>query len=164
MAGGPQLLKPEVPHAIGELHPEPERLAGPTQAMQQQGSWRTKQRFATWHHREFNELPPLRLIRQPTNAGHRLTANGIHQHPAAGTALIKQILAAAIQDLAQLGRAGRLFEVPELGGGMAVKGEQFKARGQGGGRALRLPAPEGIPPQRLETLLSEGRQPGRVQA
>jgi len=164
VAGGPQLLQPEVAHPIGELHPQPERLAGPTQTMQQQGRWRAQQRFATRHHREFNELPPLRLIRQPADPSHRLTANGIHKHPAPGAALIDQILTATIEDLAQLGRAGGLFEVPKLGGGMAVEGQQFEALGQGGGRPIRLPAPEGIPSQGLETLLSQGRQTGRIQA
>jgi hypothetical protein len=122
--------------------------------VQQQGGWRTKQRFATWHHREFNELPPLWLISQPTNPGHRLTANCIHQHPAPGAAVIKQILTAAIENLTKLGRDGGLFEVPQLGSGMSIQGQQFKALAQGRGRALGLPAPESIPPQRLETLLS----------
>jgi len=54
VARGTQLLKPEVANPIGELHPQPEGLAGPTQAVQQQGGWRTKQSFATWHYREFN--------------------------------------------------------------------------------------------------------------
>jgi hypothetical protein len=54
VAGSTQLLKPEVAHPIGELHPQPEGLTGPTQAVQQQGGWRTKQRFAAWHYREFN--------------------------------------------------------------------------------------------------------------
>jgi hypothetical protein len=54
VAGGTQLLKPLVAHPIGELDPQPEGLAGPTQAMQQQGGWRTKQGFAAWHYREFN--------------------------------------------------------------------------------------------------------------
>jgi hypothetical protein len=88
MAAGPQLLKPEVTHPIGELHPQPDRLAGPTQAMQQQGRWRTKQRLSTWHHREFHELPSLRLISQPTDPGHHLTAYGIYKHPAPGATLI----------------------------------------------------------------------------
>jgi hypothetical protein len=54
VAGGTQLLKPEIALPIGELHPQPEGLAGPTQAVQQQGCWRTKQSFAAWHYREFN--------------------------------------------------------------------------------------------------------------
>jgi hypothetical protein len=54
VAGGTQLLKPEVALPIGELHPQPEGLAGPTQAVQQQDCWRTKQSFAAWHYREFN--------------------------------------------------------------------------------------------------------------
>jgi hypothetical protein len=54
MAGGPQLLKPEVAHTIGEFDTQPEGLAGPTQAVQQKGCWRTKQSFAAWHHRELN--------------------------------------------------------------------------------------------------------------
>jgi hypothetical protein len=78
--------------------------------------------------------------------------------------LIQQILTASIEDLAELSRAGGLFEVPKLGGSMAIKGQQFKAWGQGGGRPIRLPAPEGIPSQGLETLLSQGRQTGRIQA
>jgi hypothetical protein len=157
MALGPQLLKPKVAHPIGKLDPQPQGLAGSTQAMQQQGGLGTKQRFATGHHREFNKLTPLRLICQPADPGHRLTANGIDKHPAPGAALIKQILTAAIENLAQLGRAGRLFQVPELGGGMAVKGQQFEAWGQVGDRAIPLPAPESIPPQRLKALLSQGR-------
>jgi hypothetical protein len=54
VAGGTQLLNPEVAHPIGKLHPHPEGLAGPTHAVQQQGRWRTKQSFAAWHYREFN--------------------------------------------------------------------------------------------------------------
>jgi hypothetical protein len=54
VAGGTQLLKPEVAHTIGELDTQPEGLAGPTQAVQQKGCWRTKQSFAAWHHRELN--------------------------------------------------------------------------------------------------------------
>jgi len=70
--------------------------------------------------------------------------------------VIKQILTASIEDLTKLGRNGGLFEVPELGGGISIKGQQFKAWGHGGDRALCLPAPEGIPPQWLEPLLSQG--------
>jgi hypothetical protein len=123
VAGCPQLFKPEVAHPIAELDLQPEGLAGPTQAVQQQGGWRTKQGFPTWHHREFNQLPTLRLISQPTDPGHRLTANGIHDHPAPGAAVIQQILTAAIEDLTKLGRDGCLFEMPELGGGMSIQGQ-----------------------------------------
>lgn len=164
MALGPQLLKPEVAHPIGKLDPQPQGLAGPTEVMQQQGGLRANQRFTTGHHRKFNKLPPLRLISQPADPGHRLPANGIDKHPAPGAALIEQILTTAIEDLAQLGRAGSLFEVPKLGGGMAVKGQQFEARSQGRRRAIRLPTPESIPPQGLEPLLSQGRQTGGIQA
>jgi hypothetical protein len=101
-------------------------------------------------------LSPLWLISQPTDPGHRLTTNGVDKHPAPGAAVIKQILTAAIEDLTKLGRNGGLFEVPELGGGISIKGQQFKAWAKDGGRALRLPAPEDIPPQRLEPLLSQG--------
>jgi len=132
--------------------------------VQQQGGWWTKQGFATWHHRKFNQLPPLWLISQPTDPGHRLTANCIHNHPTPVAAVIKQIFTAAIEDLTKLGGDGGLFEVPELGGGMAIEGQQFKAWAQGGRWALRLPAPDSIPSQRLEPLLSQGRQPGGIQA
>jgi hypothetical protein len=37
--------------------------------------------------------------------------------------VINQIVTAAVEDLAQLGRAGGLFEVPELGGGLSIKGQ-----------------------------------------
>jgi hypothetical protein len=41
--------------------------------------------------------------------------------------VIKQILTAAIEDLTKLGRNGGLFEVPKLGGGISIKGQQLKA-------------------------------------
>jgi hypothetical protein len=109
-------------------------------------------------------LPALWLISQPTDPGYRLTADCIHNHPAPGAAVIKQILHAAIEDLTKLGRDGGLFEVPELEGGMTIEGQEFKARAKGGRRAFRLPTPKSIPPQRLEPLLSQGRQTGGIQA
>jgi hypothetical protein len=68
-------------------------------------------------------LPSLRLISQPTDPCHRLTTYGVDEHPAPGAAVIKQILTAAIEDLTKLGRDGGLFEVPELGGGISIKGQ-----------------------------------------
>jgi hypothetical protein len=134
VARGTQLLKPEVANPIGELHPQPEGLAGPTQAVQQQGGWRTKQSFASWHYREFNQLSSLRLISKPTDPGYRLTTYGVDKHPAPGAAVIEQILTAAIEDLTKLGRDRCLFEMPELGGGMSIQGQQFKPLAQGGRR------------------------------
>jgi hypothetical protein len=60
------------------------------------------------------------VLADPAHGGYRLLPAGIHQHPAPAVALVEQILDAAIQQLAQLSRAGGLLQVPEQGGAAAV--------------------------------------------
>jgi hypothetical protein len=61
------------------------------------------------------------VVPNPAHPGHRLIPGPIDQQPSFAVALIEQVFNPSIQQLAELGRASGLLEMPEQGTGTSVE-------------------------------------------
>ena len=73
---------------------------------------------------EFHVMAPTGVLPNPAHSGYRLIPDPIHQHPAFAVALIEQVFNPPIEQLAELGRASGLLEVPEQAPGAPVEWAQ----------------------------------------
>jgi protein subunit release factor B len=106
---------------------------------------------------EFHLMAALGRVGEPTRPGNGFAAGGIHKHPAPTLALVEQIFDATVEQLAQVGRATGLLQVPEQGGRATVQRPELQRRRHGRGRECRFgaPAPEAIGALGLEALLPQ---------
>jgi hypothetical protein len=74
---------------------------------------------------EFHVMAPTGVLPNPAHSGDRLIPGPIDQNPALAMALIEQVFDPPVQQLAELGRASGLLEVPEQGPGAAVERPQL---------------------------------------
>jgi hypothetical protein len=62
---------------------------------------------------EFHVMASTGVLPNPAHTGNRLIPDPVDQQPALAMALIEQVFDAPIKQLAELGRASGLLEVPE---------------------------------------------------
>jgi len=124
----PEPLQPSLARLIAHITAEPETLAAEVAGGVVQQHFRTvaHQVLPALLQGEFDVVAAAGVFAGPAGCRHRLAAAGVHQQPAPALALIQQILDAPILQLAQLGRAGALLQVPEQGGVAAAEGLELQ--------------------------------------
>ena len=75
---------------------------------------------------EFHIMAPAGVLPNPAHPCNRLIPNPIDQQPAFAMALIEQVFDPPIEQLAELGRASGLLEVPKQGPGTPVERSQLQ--------------------------------------
>ena len=132
---GPLLTQPLLPAAVTDIAVQPKGL-GVAKALlgfvEKLLDGQPDQVLPPRVHAELHIVASAGMVPHPAHARHSLAPGPIHPHPAPAMALIQQVFDAAVEQLAQLGGTGGLFQMPEQGPGAAIQGAQLQARGGSG--------------------------------
>jgi hypothetical protein len=157
---------------MAHIRSQPERIAASQRLVglgQQSIGASADQVIPAWMNGEFEVVATTRVLSKPAQAGHGLVTGCIQEHPAPAMALFEQIVAAAVEQLAQLGRAGGLLQLKKGPGRAAVEGAKGWIRGALWGPfswcwPWECQAPETLGAEGLESLLPQGGEPIIVEA
>ena len=150
---------------ISHFAGEPQRRTARGQGLQKALAGGSQKVLPEGMNVELDPQTAIGTVCEPADGGHGLLACGVDEHPAAVAALIEQIFDRAIQQLAELRRAGGLLQVPEERCRAAMESLQLQSGGEGTRHKGRggAPAPELIGALRLEAELPQQGETGTVE-
>jgi hypothetical protein len=120
--------------------------------MEQPSSGRAVEILPTGLKAQLGYQTHLRMMGLMANRRYGFIPAAIHQKPAGSAGLVEQVFDPSVKDMAQMGRAAGLLQMPKQRGCLPVEGQGLQPGGKGWGLPVGVPLPQLIEAHLLKPL------------